>query len=692
MKAVPPWTFAGFLLVSDSFLRVLLLGSSGVDGFRRHGSTPRAPGCSRPHGALATPQDGPGEERGSDDREIVERLEKDRMEKMARYLAPMEAANIQDLDQRELSRTFGEAHTQENIKKRRQRSARLMEMEAPVVPFTDKLPYFVNLENPRTRLGDGGAPAVIEESTSGSSSVTGGGREGSEMGGGQKGQLGNEDPHGKHCTAEGGSPGDEGCGVIRREGKLAAPVGGVADSDKEPSVEEDKHGDGMADARKEAPGQVGGMVLFNDPRHQLFEARESSEYIGDPLDPYFDAAEQQASSDEEEQVDGEMESDKQAWYRDRPMRELLPREMADGWSILPCGRIYKHMLRPSEVEPEKRRKPRPETYVSFAFKIVDAFTADVLLDSTDAESDGLVSQLKHLGDGLEKMLASMVEGEQAEFVCHAVELGLANLQEEGLENLEWIRVWIHLVMTHERGEKWWHLSPLEAARYPPPGPEPGNLTKMERLNLKTEELKKQIENELENNPCSPLWEDVMQRLSAQQKASVVEHFDRKLELQERQRCAEFSGSRGFGETIKSTGQLQGYDVGRVSGGSGSCYTWHETPFVVYIAVPVVPGVRAEHVSFKLETSHLTLRVAGQTVIDDDMTGPVATDIATSWAMSEKAMEYEPLPQGHPDLRDPVLKVSMEDEYRAMTRDPCILIALKKRDKAMGDWGAPFVNI
>lgn len=693
MNATAALALINLVLLGYEWNRSPFLKNIGADGYQRRqihliGKLPRR------HGRLLSAPRGPSnKEHQPSDREIAEQLEKEHAEQAAAYLSPMEAAKLQGIDQRALIETFGEAYTPENVKKREERSAKMMRYLPPDVPPTNMLPYFVNLQNPENPLGD--IVDLQEETTDADTGTEG-------FAGDSEGQTSLDELHQENSMQDTG-----GKSVFSNESAVSG-----SDPPQSAQTAEETNAESTADSTK---GEDNGrdvdtgnvqngaaksatfdkraeLALFQDPREELFFANEAGKFEGDPLDPYFEAAAQPASDDEEGVDPAEAERSRVAWYRDKPKNRLFPADMVDGWSILPCGRIYKHLLRPSHLPPEEQRKPGPEAYVSFGFKFVDAFTGSVLLEHTDMEGDGIISQLKTLGTGLQKMLSSMVTGEQAEFICHAIELDIADLKVEGLENLGWIRAWINLITLHKRGERWWHLSPLEAPRYPQPDPEHSKLTEMERLNLKTDQLRDQIETELANNPCSPLWDDVLRKLTAQQKASVVEHFDKKLEMQERRKCAEYSGSRGFGDAIKSTGQLDGYDVGRCSGGCGTFYAWHETPFIIYIAIPVAPGVRAEHVDFKLEPRHLTLRVANKIIIDDDMMGQVDTEISSSWVMSEKAMEYEALPAGHPELREPVLKVSQEDEYHKLIKDPCIVIALKKQEKVMGDWGTPFANI
>lgn len=63
------------------------------------------------------------------------------------------------------------------------------------------------------------------------------------------------------------------------------------------------------------------------------------------------------------------------------------------------------------------------------------------------------------------------------------------------------------------------------------------------------------------NPASPLWNDILDKMTSSQKESYVKHFDRQLENINKMKHSEFTGSRSFREKIKSTGQFKGYDLG-----------------------------------------------------------------------------------------------------------------------------------
>ncbi|ORM42391.1 uncharacterized protein BXIN_1579 [Babesia sp. Xinjiang] len=662
MNIVPVWVLIHHIIARYAQITALLSLIIPADGFKTFRNTTIKVVLRNHKMQLASAQDQSQDTHFIENQDVARRLEKERAEKVTQYLAPMETGLSPGLDEKEIIKTFGEPYSPEYVKKREERNKRLSAAHPPVVPPTNKLPYFVNMQNPKNPLGEKEVNDAYKALMEAESEAT-------------------TEEH------------DE-LNQTKIEGQKDNQNSIEATNNEIDNVKQQEH-TRVVDLRQYNASR---FALLQDDHH-------AGPFIGDPLDPYFEASARQAfnddEQDEEEQEEQEesvaKEPEKKVWYLDKPLKHLLPKEMADGWSILPGGRIYKHLLRPSDLPPQEQRHPQQETYVSFGYKVADAFTGHIILEAADMNSDGMIMQLKGLSTPLQQMIASMVAEEQAEFIIHASEVGMINPKYEDLKHIEWVRIWLHLIMMHERGEKWWHLSPLEASKYPKADPDDGKLTKMERLNLKTEEITRQVELELENNPCSPLWEDVMHRLTEQQKASVVEHFDRKYEMQQRQRCAEYSGSRGFADAIKTTGQMKGYDLGRVYGGTGAFYTWKETPFVMYVAVPVVPGIRAEHVHFNLEPNHMLLKVAGKTttlsqIIDDDIKGAVETGIASSWAMSEKAMEYDPLPPDHQELQDPVLKTSMEDEYHTVVKEPSIIIALTKRDKAMGNWGVPFVNI
>ncbi|AFZ78945.1 hypothetical protein BEWA_017860 [Theileria equi strain WA] len=320
------------------------------------------------------------------------------------------------------------------------------------------------------------------------------------------------------------------------------------------------------------------------------------------------------------------------WYRKRHLNDLLPAEFENGWSILECGTIYKHILRHSMNFDDDKMVPDDESCNTFSFKILNAFTNEKILDMEDLNTQMVTAYSKDTGDVIKRCLKSMECGEQAEFIFHVSEYNPDNEIIEELEGVEWLRLWLDLFDVHDSKKRWWGLSSLDAHLYPQE--KPSNKTKMEKLDLEAEELKKKMEVEMATNPASPLWEDVLKKMNSSQRETYVEHFDKQLEKSEKMKCSEYSGSRGFGESIKSTGQIRGYDVGRFAKGVSKFYTWKETLFKLYIAIPVVDGVRAEHVKLELTHNHLKISVAGNTILDDDFTGKVDVDAATTWVMSE----------------------------------------------------------
>ncbi|GFE55140.1 hypothetical protein BaOVIS_025440 [Babesia ovis] len=602
------------------------------------------------YGLMATKDEKPQKTPREQAEEIVKKLEEDSMKRITEYLDPMTTAKIKDVDQSELEATFGQAYTPANIKAREKRNEEYDAIGEPDVPPTTLLPYFVNMQNPNRPLGDIETCLVETEE----------GNYDSEL----------EDSNNNKVHTSGI---DTDTNEVDTNGQ---------DSNPSHDRAEEKQQDDLAVEE----------VKTNHLQRGLFDD-DPGPFTGDPLDDLVFESDSDALEDSDDDGDNDIEEETgQSWYLDTPVDPLKPKDMSDGWTILPGGRIYKHLLKESYLSKEERKHPEPDSIVTFGFKLCNAFTNEVLVEASDIGGQGMVSPVCDMKPALAEMITSMVEGEQAEFICHIKDANILPTKKEEAEHVQWVRLWLRLFWMHKRGEKWWYISPIEASKYPKTKPSEDRLTRMERIQLKTEELKKQIEHELANNPCSPLWEDVVKRLSEQQKASVIEHFDRKYEMQERKKCAEYSGSRGFGENIKSTGQIMGYDIGMISGGASSCYVWHETHFMMYVAVPVVPGVRAEHVVLHLEPKHLTLEVAGKMIIDDDLKGEVEIDVPGTWAMSEKATEYEPLPSGHGELEDPVLKTSMDDEYHKIIKDPAIIIVLRKKEKATGGWGVPFERV
>eukprot|EP00371_Babesia_bovis_P003559 XP_001612206.1 hypothetical protein [Babesia bovis T2Bo] len=560
-----------------------------VNGFQRHIEQIIGAAYCSPYVLKATKDEIPKKTPREQAEEIAKFLEEDRVRRISQYLDPMNAANIKEVDQREIESTFGEAYTPENARRRQQRSEMLNQGEPPHVPPTKELPYFVNMQNPDNPLGNINA---LEDSPpdltkDGSADISNVAMDVLMQSGTSSGSDARDNGTSSQASIETEIT-NELCNVNSNSSRYTQP-----------------------NANEESA-----YVQHINEQKELISNGDPLEIDKDPLDLLLEGSDEDDESDEDESesdYDDVDENTTPAWYLDKQCDILTQKEMANGWSILPGGRIYKHMLRESDTPKNERRYADDDTYVSFAFKICEAFTNEVILESEDLEGDTMISPLCDLTPQLATMIKSMAQGEQAEFICLAKDLRLTKPEKYGLQKLEWIRMWLYIEHMYQKGEKWWFLSPVEAKRYPEIKPPPDRKTRMQILDEKAEQIKQNMEYELANNPCSPLWEDVVQRLSEQQKKSVAEHFDQKYELQQRQKCSEYSGSRGFGEAIKNTGTLQGYDVGRRAGGVSKHYTWHETPFIIYIAVPVVPGIRAEHVEFHLETQHMVLKVAGKTV-------------------------------------------------------------------------------
>lgn len=488
-----------------------------------------------------------------DDNDVAKAIDERSKEEIMKYLDPMGTGQIKAISEQELSETFGKPSTPENLFKKKEEYQNSNPLEPPNYPPTDKLPYFVNLENP------GGFETSKDVSSNLKAPFIG--------------------PNGSDV------------------GDNLSVIGS-----SHPNIDE-----GLYEEEEEDNDAPKMDLSHKDPLIELMNANKDYE------------------SDDDVKYGP-------TWYRKKHVKELLPAEFEDGWSILQCGTVYKHILRRSMNFDDDKMMPDDESCNTFSFKMLNAFTNEKIIDMDDLKAQMVTAYSKDLGEVLKRCLKSMQCGEQAEFIFHVSEYNPENEIMEQLEDVEWLRLWIDLFDVHNSKEKWWGLSPLDAHLYPQE--KPSNMTKLEKLDLETEELKERIETEMATNPASPFWEDVLPRMNSSQKETYVEHFDKQLERLERMKHAEYSGSRGFRESIKSTGQVRGYDVGRVVRGVSTCYAWKETLFSLYIAIPVINGVRAEHITLNLTHKHLTISIAGDIILDDDFTGKVDVDAAAMWAMSE----------------------------------------------------------
>ncbi|KAK2195289.1 hypothetical protein BdWA1_002962 [Babesia duncani] len=385
----------------------------------------------------------------NNDEDIVKRIEESQRRKIMQYMDPMSSANIRGVSERELIDTFGVPSTAENLRQREIAAEEDASEEPPDVPPTNKLPYFVNLERPDKPLGD--LQFVQETSTN---------------------SVENE-----------GITDDVPTTYTSHGSVITGPDSGDAknvQAEFDEFVEKTRvipHGNQNIQEDEESVDEAS-IALNND--------------AVDPLLPLMEASDSEDDDDEEYEKERKIPEKPPLWYYKREIKGLSPIDLEDGWSILPCGKIYKRLLRPTIFDSPDNKVPKPTSCVTFAFKILNAITGDLILESKDLEGDMLVSYMEELDESHQRCLASMEAGEQAEFVLHISEAELGESECEELENVEWLRYWFYLWEVHEPNERWWGLGPADAELYPKID-ENNNLTKIERLDMQAEELKKNIE-------------------------------------------------------------------------------------------------------------------------------------------------------------------------------------------------------
>ncbi|XP_952646.1 uncharacterized protein TA13630 [Theileria annulata] len=560
------------------------------------------------------------------DEEIVKRLAERHKDEITRYMRPLESGLGKQIPDSEIESTFGKPMTPENLSKRENESIQHHPYNMPIIPPTNKLPYFVNLDcYPSNSTHD-----INTQPINTAPPTTPKEPEPLEAEEPEPLEAEEPEPPIPSTTVEDNTVNDE--TIVKSTFSTGLPLN----------------------------------MESKDPLRALIDRNE----------PYPDLGEEYGPK----------------WYlnNDDKVGELSEVELEDGWSILPCRRIYKHILQPSALVGKHRARPVDKTCVTFKFTLMDAFTNKKIVDNEDVGGPMVTTYMQELEPAFYKCLKGMDTGEQAEFVFHVSEYNPDNMIIDELEGITWLRLWINLWESHDPDDRWWGLGPEDAHLYPEKTE--NDLPKFKQLEIETDKLTSQIETELCTNPSSPLWNDILDKMTTSQKESYVKHFDRQLENIHKMKHSEFTGSRAFGEKIKSTGQLKGYDLGHQVGGVSKFFAWRETPFMMYIAIPVIPGVRAEHVNLDLSPNHMVLKIANNTVIDDDLIGTVDLEMTGLWAMSDSALNFEPLDHADERLKNPTLELLNDDEYDKISAKPSIMIFLKKTGTSTSIWGTPFVNI
>eukprot|EP00375_Theileria_parva_P001954 XP_764629.1 hypothetical protein [Theileria parva strain Muguga] len=527
------------------------------------------------------------------DEEIVKRLAERHRDEISRYLHPLESGLAKQIPDSELETSFGKPMTPENLSKRDRESMKPHPYNMPIIPPTTKIPYFVNLDyypsnSPTNTTAD--RTATLDTNSITNDTTT--------------------DSANNSNTVD----------------STSTNVPNTVPSSTITTVEQTKVNDVKIEKNILSTGLPINMES-KDPLRELIDRNEDYPDLGEEYGP--------------------------KWYLNENdvIGDLSEVELEDGWSILPCRKVYKHILQPSGLVGKDRARPGDETCVTFKFSLMDALTNKKIVDNEDVGGPMVTTYMNELGPVFVKCLKAMDTGEQAEFIFHVSEYNPDNMIIEELQDVSWLRLWINLWESHNPNERWWGLGPDDAHLYPEK-PE-HNLPKMKQLEIETDEIASQIETEMCTNPASPLWNDILDKMTSSQKESYVKHFDRQLENINKMKHSEFTGSRSFREKIKSTGQFKGYDLGHQVGGISKFFAWRETPFMMYIAIPVIPGLLL----------HIT-----------------------------QALNFEPLDHHDERIKTPTLELSKNDEYDLVSAKPSVLIFLKKTGTSTAIWGAPFVNI
>ncbi|SIO73351.1 conserved Plasmodium protein, unknown function [Babesia microti strain RI] len=370
----------------------------------------------------------------------------------------------------------------------------------------------------------------------------------------------------------------------------------------------------------------------------------------------------------------------------RPL-EGVPETLNDGWELLPCKTIFKHKLMYPSNEIDPTLIPNENSCVFVKFQFFDAETNRFIYSNKELGGDLLAIELANCEYGFRQCLLSMYAGEMAEFVMPFSEYNEKNRDMPMFYGVNWVRLWAYMNDCHDGTFKWWDLGPFDADLLQTEDYK--GKSKKEYWEKRTDEMVENIKAEMANNPSSVYWHEALENMSDNQKKAAKDYFENECNEYEKMQHMEYSGSRGFRDAIKETGQFNGLDVGHIVGGRSTYYCYKENEFTIYLAIPVKPGIRAQHVNIVIQRYKLLVQIGNKTVLEDDLIGSIDVSQGTNWCMSDQAMKHEPLDP----LPDETLGTTlMEDDFESVSKLPSIIIVMAKADHHRRIWGSLFEKI
>ncbi|KAF8821598.1 hypothetical protein IE077_001819 [Cardiosporidium cionae] len=359
----------------------------------------------------------------------------------------------------------------------------------------------------------------------------------------------------------------------------------------------------------------------------------------------------------------------------------------NSWTVLADGHILKKVLQKGETS----HFPTLKSNVTIEFSI-SLLTGEIVTTHTECNVSMLEFPLASASKGMQTLLMTMKRLEKSAFVIspHLHKLSNFPVDKATIGEKDWLRFEILMCNIMDSNEKWVNIvEHVDASGIPKS--DCSDMTLEEELELKTDLITKQLEQEMASNPSSPHWKDLRGNFSQQHEKKVESHFDKKLK-RNIPRDPTVDGSRGYVESFLNKGQQFGYDLGDRIEGRGKYYVWRETPFVLEVAIPVISGVRAKHIHCAVTANAFKLFIAGKEVFGDQFIGSVDTEAGVAWTMNDAAMEFSAATQEELDTAASLLvETTTTDTISKVhtSRVPYISLQFFKMDKSLRLWGNAF---
>ncbi|PFH38448.1 hypothetical protein BESB_007900 [Besnoitia besnoiti] len=369
----------------------------------------------------------------------------------------------------------------------------------------------------------------------------------------------------------------------------------------------------------------------------------------------------------------------------RGRRNEPPREGPSlNWDLLADGRILKRRIEGGEGD----LYPSARTNVTIEFSL-HTLSGYKIADNRDFNTTMMEFPFENAMPGMQIALASMRKLERAVFLLSpetglpldfSVDLATQRIQEIALPRQarqeagvvppsktageasrrdeadqvleeftvrggEWLAFDIKMCNIYDSYKPWWRISPdREFLKNLPVEHIPENMTHGQWLELKSDQVRDKIQDEMSSNPHSPYWDDIEPAMNDVQREKK-DNYTRRLYGLDTPPDPRRDGSRGFRDSVlgRSGGMRHGCEMGDRMMGKAKHYVWRESMFNFEIVLFVREGIRAEHISWDISSRRLDIFFGGKRVFGDEFVHPVDHGEGATWTLTEAATKHPAMP-------------------------------------------------